>query len=73
MYYNALQRVHTEGDWEGWIEFFLDGVQQVASEGVDLVGRLITIVKQDREKVASMPLTATSLSSRSFWLPGASL
>ena len=30
-YYHHLQRVRTEGAWEPWLEFFLEGVVTVAS------------------------------------------
>ena len=51
-YYDALQRVRTDGDWEGWIGFFLDGVAEVAREGVNLVDRLMKLVDRDRAKIA---------------------
>ncbi|MCP5231113.1 MAG: Fic family protein [Zoogloeaceae bacterium] len=31
-YYDHLQAVRDHGDWEAWLGFFLDGVQQVATE-----------------------------------------
>jgi Fic family protein len=51
-YYDALQRIRTEGDWEGWLAFFLDGVTQVAREGVDLINQLMKLVERDRATVA---------------------
>jgi Fic family protein len=51
-YYDALQRVRTEGDWEGWIGFFLDGVAEVSRESVDLIERLMKLIERDRAKVA---------------------
>ncbi|HTJ44710.1 MAG TPA: Fic family protein [Kofleriaceae bacterium] len=51
-YYEALQRVRTHGDWEGWIAFFLDGIAQVADEGVSLVDRLMKLFEKDRVAVA---------------------
>lgn len=29
-YYDRLMAVRTEGDWEGWLEFFLNGVNEVS-------------------------------------------
>ena len=29
-YYRRLSEVRTEGDWEGWVGFFLDGVEAAA-------------------------------------------
>ncbi len=34
-YYELLQRVRTTGDWESWIRFFLEGVEQTAGQAVD--------------------------------------
>jgi cell filamentation protein, protein adenylyltransferase len=31
-YYRRLNLVRLEGDWEGWIDFFLDGVATIADE-----------------------------------------
>ena len=28
MYYDLLDGVRTKGDWETWIDFFLDGVEE---------------------------------------------
>ena len=33
-YYDLLDRVRREGDWEAWLTFFLEGVAQVAAEAV---------------------------------------
>lgn len=34
-YYRSLQRISSEGDWDGWIEFFLQGVVQQAQKTVE--------------------------------------
>src|SRR3954467_6338093 len=34
-YYDHLQRVRTDGAWEGWLEFFLEGVVTVASSATN--------------------------------------
>ena len=31
-YYRRLSTVRTEGDWEGWVAFFLEGVAVAAQE-----------------------------------------
>lgn len=33
-YYRRLNLVRLEGDWEGWTDFFLDGVATIAGEAV---------------------------------------
>ena len=39
-YYELLDRVRRDGDWEAWIDFFLRGVQQVAEGAVSTAERL---------------------------------
>jgi len=31
-YYDLLQKVREEGDWESWLDFFLDGVSQTSTQ-----------------------------------------
>ena len=38
-YYDHLQRVRTEGAWEAWLEFFLEGVVTVAGSATDTARR----------------------------------
>lgn len=45
-YYEALQRVRTDGDWEGWLAFYLDGIAEVAGQASDTAARLIGIFKK---------------------------
>ena len=53
-YYTALQKVRTEGDWEGWLAFFLRGVFETAQQAYKTAQRLITLFKEDREKVEAI-------------------
>ena len=50
-YYRRLSRVRSDGDWEGWLDFFLDGVATVGEEGVRLARELFALVSADRSKV----------------------
>jgi Fic family protein len=50
-YYRRLSRVRSDGDWEGWLDFFLDGVATTGGEAVDLVRELFALVTADRAKV----------------------
>jgi Fic family protein len=43
--------VRTDGDWEGWLDFFLDGVATVGEEGVRLARDLFAQVSADRARV----------------------
>lgn len=42
-YYDRLQRVRTEGDWVGWLRFFLVGVTETAQAAVRQAGQLIDL------------------------------
>ena len=39
-YYDLLNAVRTEGDWERWIRFFSEGVREMAENAVQAVRRL---------------------------------
>jgi Fic family protein len=42
--------VRTRGDWEGWTDFFLDGVATIADEAVTSARELFTLVTEDRSR-----------------------
>lgn len=47
-YYRRLNAVRLEGDWEGWIDFFLDGVATIADEAIESARTLFALVNGDR-------------------------
>ena len=47
-YYTRLGAIRTDGDWEGWLAFFLEGVAVVAEESVVLIRSLFDILSRDR-------------------------
>ncbi len=49
-YYDRLEAVRTEGDWEGWLNYFLEGVAVVADEAVAMIGALFAQVEHDRHR-----------------------
>jgi Fic family protein len=46
-----LQRIRTEGDWEGWLEFFLSGVEEVSSGAERTAKKLFAMFEQHRVKI----------------------
>jgi len=56
-YYDGLQRVRTDGDWTGWIRFFLAGVEQISREAVAQAGRLMDLRARWRARLADRPKT----------------
>lgn len=51
-YYDWLQRVRETGDWEGWLTFFLKGVEETAQGATDTARRILTLFDTDRAKIA---------------------
>jgi len=50
-YYARLADVRTDGDWEGWIRFFLDCVREAADDGVLVARELHALVGRDRSRI----------------------
>lgn len=42
-YYDRLTTIRQNGDWEGWIRFFLKGVVEVGSEAVETTRKILTL------------------------------
>lgn len=51
-YYDWLQRVRETGDWEGWLEFFLSGVEETAEGAVSTAKRILGLFETDRARIA---------------------
>lgn len=43
--------MRTDGEWEGWLDFFLDGVATTADEAVASLRKLFALVAVDRSRV----------------------
>jgi Fic family protein len=50
-YYRRLGAVRSSGDWEGWLDYFLDGVATIADEAVASARELFALVANDRARV----------------------
>jgi len=50
-YYRLLDLVRLEGDWEAWLDFFLEGVEQTAQNAVETAQRLVALFGEDRCKI----------------------
>jgi Fic family protein len=61
-YYDLLQLVRTEGDWETWLAFFLRGVLDTALRAANSARRLWALFQSDRERLqADGASTVTAL------------
>jgi len=59
-YYRLLDLVRQEGDWEAWLDFFLEGVEQTANGAVMTAQRLIKMFAEDEEKLKTLKRAAIS-------------
>ena len=59
-YYDHLQRVRLQGDWEGWLRFFLQGVFETAQQAVESTRTVLDLFEQDRERIGRLGRIASS-------------
>jgi len=50
-YYRRLSIIRTEGDWESWVSFFLEGVSVAASEAEKNIIEVASLVAADRKRL----------------------
>ena len=67
-YYDTLQRVRTDGDWPGWLRFFLTGVEETAREAFGQARRLLDLYDRLRRDLRQKP-NATALLDELFVNP----
>jgi Fic family protein len=53
-YYRQLDAVRTTGDWEAWLDFFLEGVSETAAAAVDTAHRLISMFQGDVGRIEGL-------------------
>lgn len=51
-YYDYLQKVRDEGDWESWLKFFLRGVYDVAQEATITARNIVQLREHHRNVIA---------------------
>ena len=66
-YYRRLSAVRSEGDWESWVGFFLEGVIAAAADAEHAIIALATQVNTDRRRLLASP-RSTPASYRLFEL-----
>ena len=53
-YYDRLTAIRTDGNWEGWLKFFLRGVAETSSEATRTARSILALREQGRERVMSL-------------------
>jgi Fic family protein len=59
-YYDLLQKVRTEGDWESWIRFFLTGVKETGDQAAATARRVLQLFEADRQRIQAIGKPAGS-------------
>lgn len=59
-YYDWLQKVQTEGDWEGWLKFFLTGVMETADQATQSARLILKRFEADRAHLETLKKAAAS-------------
>jgi Fic family protein len=54
-YYRRLSQIRAEGDWEGWVAFFLEAVAGAANEAERNIIALSSLVNTDRRRLLASP------------------
>ena len=52
-YYGLLQEVRERGHWEAWLEFFLDGVTETATQAFDAATQIVDLFRRDRDHISA--------------------
>lgn len=60
-YYRLLDVVRHDGDWEAWLDFFLEGVAETAGGAVETAHRLLSLFQADEKRLATEERGAASL------------
>ncbi len=54
-YYRRLSAIRTDGDWESWISFFLEGVASAAADAEKNIIAIASLVAADRKRLLQSP------------------
>lgn len=59
-YYDHLQRVRIDGEWENWLAFFLQGVYETSQQAVETASTCLKLFAADAEKIRGLGRIAGS-------------
>jgi len=67
-YYDRLTAIRNDDDWEGWIEFFLEGVRQVSDEAVRKAQAILGLREKHRDLIAGSATRSPNVIGLLDWL-----
>lgn len=59
-YYELLQEVRLNGNWEGWLDFFLQGVRDIAERTASDIQQALALFEKDKIRISQMGRSARS-------------
>ena len=60
LYYDLLQRVREQGDWESWLAFFFEGVAVTGNQAFNTANSLLRLFEEDRAKIKTLGRASAS-------------
>lgn len=68
-YYELLTAVRESGDWEGWLQFFLRGIAETASEATETAGAILRLREEHDIATRDLPISASRLLDHLYQQP----
>lgn len=65
-YFERLQRIRVEGDWEGWLKFFFKGVLEISEQTATTVTEILETFESDQRRIESASSSKTTLRIQEF-------
>ena len=60
-YYDRLTAIRNDGDWEGWLQFFLKGVREVGTTATQTARSILDLRETHRQQVGQLSGAANAL------------
>jgi len=60
-YYRALQAIRSDGDWEQWMAYYLEGIDWTARQAITTTSALLDLFHADRARVSGVARGAATL------------
>ena len=54
-YYDRLNNIRNNGDWEGWLKFFLKGVYEISKQSTEAAQKILSLQERDRARIVFIP------------------
>lgn len=61
VYYQLLDRVRSTGDWEAWLDFFLQGVKETAEQAAVAARQIVSMFDEHQSQIQSLGRPAPSV------------